>query len=88
MNDENQILPKPPSHPVVTGLLIASVVGAGLNIAIVGQELFSSYLTTDTSAELSKFSAITIAKDENFDGDYYKKDFAGKTVEADLKLDK
>lgn len=86
MNDENQILPKPPSHPVVTGLLIASVVGAGLNIAIVSQELFNSYLTTDP-APTAKLAAIDVAKDENFDGDYYNRDFK-TTVEEDLKLSK
>lgn len=78
MSDEEQVMAKPPSHPVATGLLIASAVGLTLNIAIVSQELFTSYLNEKT---------LKNAKREKPIHDHYKADSAFKaSIEEDLEL--
>ena len=43
-NEQPEIIPKPPSHPITTALLVASFAGTILCIGFVWAELFGSYL--------------------------------------------
>jgi len=43
-NEQPEIIPKPPSHPITTALLISSFFGTILCIGFVWAELFGSYL--------------------------------------------
>ncbi len=43
-NEQPEIIPKPPSHPITTALLISSFAGTILCIGFVWAELFGSYL--------------------------------------------
>ena len=91
MSDEEQIVAKPPSHPVATGLLVASTVGVGLNIAVVWNELFTSYLNLNIPKAVGKndkrHDALKYAKNQKPVHDYFKIDFpTSRKIEDDLNL--
>lgn len=93
MSDDNEIIPKPPSHPVATGLLLASIIGVSLNITVIWQELFTTYLHTTKPKKVLKDdkaqkSPLQWAKEQKPVHDYFKKDFGSKTIEDDLALSK
>lgn len=93
MSEEEQIVAKPASHPVATGLLVASTVGVLLNIVVVWQELFTEYLPTDPKQRIAKpvwkndkgHDPLKYAKKEKPIHDYFKIDFANKKIDADLE---
>jgi hypothetical protein len=49
-NEQPEIIPKPPSHPITTSLLIVGTFACLLGIGFVWNELFSCYLVGDKTA--------------------------------------
>jgi hypothetical protein len=94
MADEETIVAKPASHPVATGLLVASTVGVLLNIVVVWGELFTSYLPTDPKQQRptvawkgdKPHNPLKYAKDERIIHNYFEIDFKNKKIDDDLEL--
>jgi hypothetical protein len=85
-----EIIPRPPSSPIGSTLLIVSTLGMILAIAIVWNELFVEYLPAGPlDPEMSKHVVRTEA--ERHTRDHYAEDFPGggetlASVEADLQI--
>jgi hypothetical protein len=87
-----EIIPRPPSSPIGSTLLIVSTLGLILAIAVVWMELFGEYLPTlppgvQPDPEMAKHVARKDA--ENHTHDHYAVDYPGETdvlaaVERDL----
>jgi hypothetical protein len=92
MSDE-EIIPRPPSHPIATGLLIASVFGVMANIALVINELNTYYLPKGPfkprfAAEKNVNDPIKVIEKYGSTGKrngYYEEDFGTRKVEDDIK---
>ncbi|MEZ6186400.1 MAG: hypothetical protein R3F62_15495 [Planctomycetota bacterium] len=91
----DEVLSRPPSHPIASTLLILSCVGTLGCIMFVWNELFTEYMPAKgTNGEIeqilgSRHGAVTIANGRKEDDvDHYRIDFgAGDMVEAiDAKL--
>jgi hypothetical protein len=73
MSDDQEIISRPPSHPIATTLLVVSMIATGLAIFIVWQELFVEYLPSQAPGQAaSDFPSRAIA--ENHYHDHYKRD--------------
>ncbi|MBL4844461.1 MAG: hypothetical protein JKY65_02950 [Planctomycetes bacterium] len=85
MADEQEIISRPPSHPIATTLLLVSMIGTGLAISLVWQELFGEYLPSDPGGGAQTISSKNIA--ENGTRNHYEKDFKGsdKNLMADIE---
>jgi hypothetical protein len=94
MSEEEQIVAKPASHPVATGLLVASTVGVLLNIVVIWGELFTAYLPTDPGQRRAKavwkgdkgHDTLKYAKQESITHDYFAIDFKNKKIDDDLDI--
>ncbi len=95
MSDEiAEIIPRPPSSPIGSTLLIVTTLGLILAIAIVWAELFGEYLPTvkpgqQPDPEMVKHNARQEA--EKHSRDHYAEDFPGgddmlSAVERDLQV--
>lgn len=95
MSDEiAEIIPRPPSSPIGSTLLIVTTLGLILAIALVWAELFGEYLPTvkpgqQPDPEMVKHVARTEA--EKHSRDHYAEDFPGSddmlsAVERDLQV--
>ena len=90
MSDEvAEIIPRPPSSPIGSTLLIVSTIGMFLAISIVWSELYGEYLPAGApDSEMSKHGSLIIA--QNKVRDHFALDFPnGETlasVEGDLQL--
>ena len=49
-NEQPEIIPKPPSHPITTSLLITGTFACLIGIGFIWNELFSCYLVSDKTA--------------------------------------
>lgn len=77
MSDEQEIISRPPSHPIATTLLVVSMIATGLAIFIVYQELFVEYLPTPAPGQpAGDYPSKKIA--EGHYHDHYKRDKAFK----------
>lgn len=77
-NEQPEIIPKPPSHPITTALLITSFFGTILCIGFVWAELFGSYLLgAKTPVEPGMENHTWKEHKENREGaiDHYGQDF-------------
>lgn len=93
MSDE-EIIPRPPSHPIATGLLIASVFGVMANIGLVINELNTYYLPKGPfkaryANEKNVNDPIKVIEKYGSSGKrtgYYEEDFPStRKVEDDIK---
>jgi len=91
MADEQEIISRPPSHPIATTLLLVSMIGTGLAIFLVWQELFGEYLPTPQPGAKAVLDSKKIA--ENHTRNHYANDFKGSSddklmndVEKDLGI--
>ena len=90
MSDEvAEIIPRPPSSPIGSTMLIVSTIGMILAISMVWSELYGEYLPAGTPpAEMSKH--VSRSEAEKKTRDHFAEDFPnGETlssVEADLQL--
>lgn len=81
MSDEiADIIPRPPSSPIASTMLIVSTIGLILSIAIVWTELFGEYLPTlapgqSLDSEMTKHPPRAIAEKHIFD--HYGIDYPG-----------
>ena len=92
----DEVLSRPPSHPIASTLLILSCIGTIGCIAFVWAELFNEYMPAkDQNQEIEqilgqKHGAVAIANNRPSEGDvdHYKLDYgAGDMIEAiDKKL--
>lgn len=90
MSDQAEIITRPPSHPLATSLLGASILGTIGAIAFVWMELFGEYMPApQPGAPLSdwesKHNPVTLAsKEGQAVHDHYKIDFSdnGETLSA------
>ncbi len=72
MADEDQeIISRPPSHPIATTLIMVSIVGTIAAIAFVWVELFGEYLPTPPPGQRNDSKVIA----ERHLHDHYKEDF-------------
>jgi hypothetical protein len=77
-NEQPEIIPKPPSHPITTALLISSFAGTILCIGFVWAELFGSYLLgAKTPVEPGMENHTWKEHKENREGmiDHYSQDY-------------
>lgn len=82
MADEQEIISRPPSHPIATTLLLVSMIGTGLAIFLVWNELFGEYLPTPRpGGPAQAVSSKKIA--EGHIRTHYENDF-GKVSEKDM----
>lgn len=95
MSDEiSEIIPRPPSSPIGSTLLIVTTLGLVLAIAIVWAELFGEYLPTlapgqQADPEMSKH--VSRVEAERHSREHYAEDFPGgddmlSAVERDLQV--
>lgn len=88
MSDQ-EIIPKPDSSPVATALLVASCVGVLLATMLVWNELTAFYLTKRKLKVNGKAffppAKVNRSRKDNRPKDYYKEDFKGRSIEADLE---
>jgi hypothetical protein len=92
MSDETaEIIPRPPSSPIGSTLLIVCTLGLILAIGVVWSELFSEYLPgapppgVTLSAEMAKHVPLRDA--ENHTRDHYKVDYPDDDVLASVERD-
>jgi len=81
-DDLQEIISRPPSHPIATTLLVCSIAGTVLAIMFTWWELFGEYLPTPTPGQQN--DSRTIAEEHLHD--HYKKDYKGsENVLADVE---
>lgn len=80
-DDLQEIISRPPSHPIATTLLVTSIFGTILAIFFVWQELFGEYLPTAAPGQSN--NSRTIA--EQHLHDHYGRDFKGQNILADVE---
>lgn len=82
MDDEQEIISRPPSHPIATTLLFASILGTIVAIAFIWNELFTEYLPVPGPGK--KNDSLQIA--EKHQHDHYRKDFGnGEDLQAEIE---
>jgi hypothetical protein len=87
-NEQPEIIPKPPSHPITTSLLIASFFGTILCIGFVWAELFGSYMMgakVQLEAGMEKHSWKEIKENREGTIDHYAQDFPGEKTDKDMQ---
>jgi hypothetical protein len=85
--EQPEIIPKPPSHPITTALLITSFFGTILCIGFVWAELFGSYLLgAKVAVEPGMDKHTWREHKENREGaiDHYAQDFPQEKAYNDL----
>lgn len=82
MADEQEIISRPPSHPIATTLLLVSMIGTGLAIFLVWQELFGEYLPTPQPGAKAVLDSRKIA--ENHTRSHYENDFGKTSTDKNL----
>lgn len=83
MADEQEIISRPPSHPIATTLLLVSMIGTGLAIFLVWTELFGEYLPTPAPGAAQAVSSKKIA--EGHLREHYEADFKGSNEKDMLR---
>lgn len=92
MSDETaEIIPRPPSSPIASTMLIVSTIGLILAIAVVWSELFGEYLPgapppgVTPSAEMARH--VPLKEAENHTRDHYREDYPDDDVLASVERD-
>ena len=84
MADEQEIISRPPSHPIATTLLLVSMIGTGLAIFLVWSELFGEYLPTQVpGGPAQAVSSKKIA--EGHLREHYESEFPGSNEKDMLR---
>lgn len=82
MDDEQEIISRPPSHPIATTLLLASIAGTIVSTAFVWAELFGEYLPTPGPGKPN--ASLKIA--ERHEHDHYRVDYgASEDLQAEIE---
>ena len=96
MSDQAEIITRPPSHPLATSLLAASMLGTIGAIAIVWMELFGEYMPTYPQGQApppvpgldqkwyQDHDPVTLAKKEQPTHDHYKIDWSDPPGPAEM----
>ena len=96
-SEQPEIIPKPPSHPITTSLLIVSAIATLIAIGFVWSELFGNYLLSskgpvaEVGMDAHKWDKL---KTRSGPIDHYELDFPGEkniqnleyTVKTDLHI--
>jgi hypothetical protein len=87
-NEQPEIIPKPPSHPITTSLLVTSFFGTILCIGFVWAELFGSYMLgakTPVETGMEKHTWKEIKDNREGMIDHYGQDFAGEKKDEEMR---
>ena len=94
-NEQAEIIPKPPSHPITTSLLIASTIATLIAIGFVWSELFGNYMLSGKGpgpreVDMQKHYKDAL-KGKQTPIDHYEIDFPGEknlqNLEDNVKTD-
>lgn len=87
-SEQPEIIPKPPSHPITTSLLIISFFATLLGIGFVWNELFGNYLLSSKGGPIEvgmdnhKWEKL---KTRSGPIDHYELDFPGEKTQQNLE---
>jgi len=86
-SEQPEIIPKPPSHPITTSLLIASTIATIVAIGFVWNELFGNYLVTSKTVREVGMENHDWMKLKTKSGaiDHYELDFPGEKTQQLLE---
>ena len=83
-DDMQEIISRPPSHPIATTLLVLSMLGTIASIAIVWSELFGEYLPAPPQGQ--KNDSLVIAEQSRTK--HYEQDFKGSSDDLIADIEK
>lgn len=82
-DEEQEIISRPPSHPIATTLIFVSIAGTIAAIAFVWAELFGEYLPTPAPGQPNASKVVA----ERHIHDHYAEDF-GKSSDVTAEIEK